>query len=97
MIVYKVTDGNKETRGGMQWEIGKKNTESGQGPFPGGGWLHAYASPEMAAIFHPAHVSFAMPRMFRAEVAARYRTSIQRFRATYQPKHRVLVDGTHRF
>lgn len=67
MIVYKVTDAAKETRGGMKWEPGKKNVESGQGPFPGGGWLHAYASPEMAAIFHPAHVSFAMPRLFRAE------------------------------
>lgn len=67
MRVYKLTDGNHQTRNQTQWGEGLTHIASGQGDLCGPGWLHAYLSPELAALFYPLHVAFNSPVLWEAE------------------------------
>lgn len=64
-ILYKLTDENCRTYGGMLWEVGKTNYASGKGnELCTGGVLHAYADSLLAVLLNPIHADFKNPRIF---------------------------------
>ena len=65
--VWKVTDGQMQTRNATQWELGVERTAPGGGDLCTDRWLHAYADPVLAAMMMPIHVDYVGPRMFRAD------------------------------
>jgi hypothetical protein len=67
MKLYKLTDEKHQTYNGTQWGEGVEHTAPGTGEMCGSGWLHAYRSPEIAALMNPAHANFKNPVLWEAE------------------------------
>lgn len=65
--IYKMTDGNMQTRGGFQWALHEPRTAPGGGPLYTEAWLHAYTDPLVGAFLAPVYSSFERPRLFRGE------------------------------
>ena len=64
--LYKLTDINCRTHGGMLWEVGKTNYATGKGTkLCTADVLHAYTDPLLAVLFNPLHADFENPRIFR--------------------------------
>ena len=61
-IMYKLVNEDMTSRGGMKWEIGKKNTASGPGTkLCTSGVLHCYSDPNLAVLFAPLHLDVDKP------------------------------------
>jgi hypothetical protein len=75
LIVYKLTDENKQTYGGFPgpegWEIGKTYKTSGKGELCGPGFLHAYHHPLLAVLHNRIHADYDSPRLFLARAAGK--------------------------
>ena len=68
MIVYKLTDENDKTHGGMQW--GKNVTHEADGKSESlcnNHWLHAYSDPWLAIVMNPAHANFQHPHLWECD------------------------------
>ena len=59
MNLYKLTDSNNRTRGGMQWGEGATHAAPGEGSdLCSGGVIHCYASPLIAVLMDPGHADY---------------------------------------
>lgn len=67
MKVYKLTNSDFTTRDNTKWGENVSNHTSGNGYFPGDGWLHYYHHPIVAAIVYPIHVDFGRPILWEAK------------------------------
>lgn len=68
MKLYKLTDSSYRTRRGMRWGDGVTNhAEPGEPALCSPTVLHAYASPLLAVLLAPIHVSFDDMRLWEAE------------------------------
>jgi hypothetical protein len=71
MKLYKLTDEDGRTYGGMQWGENVTHDESelleGDGPLCSGHWYHAYIDPLLAVMLNCAHANFKHPRLWVAE------------------------------
>jgi hypothetical protein len=67
MKLYKLTNENYETRNNTKWGENVTHTASGKGGLCSSGWLHAYLSPELAALLNPIHANFSNPILWEAE------------------------------
>jgi hypothetical protein len=65
--LYKLTDGDGQTRGGTQWGPGVSHSGTGMGELCGPGWIHAYEHPLVAVLMNPIHANFRTPRLWEAE------------------------------
>jgi hypothetical protein len=65
--LYKLTDGDGQTRGGTQWGPGVSHSGTGEGGLCGPGWIHAYEHPLVAVLMNPIHANFKNPRLWEAE------------------------------
>jgi hypothetical protein len=65
--LYKLTDKDGQTRGGMQWGPGVSHSGTGEGELCGWGWIHAYEHPLIAVLMNPIHAKFQTPRLWEAE------------------------------
>jgi len=65
--LYKLTDGDGQTRGGTQWGPGVSHSGTGMGELCGWGWIHAYEHPLVAVLMNPIHANFKNPRLWEAE------------------------------
>jgi hypothetical protein len=65
--LYKLTDKDGQTRGGMQWGPGVSHSGTGEGELCGWGWIHAYEHPLIAVLMNPIHAKFKNPRLWEAE------------------------------
>jgi hypothetical protein len=65
--LYKLTDGNGQTRNGTQWGPGVSHSGTGKGGLCGPGWIHAYEHPLVAVLMNPIHANFQTPRLWEAE------------------------------
>ena len=65
--LYKLTDGDGQTRGGTQWGPGVSHSDTGEGELCGPGWIHAYEHPLVAVLMNPIHANFPNPRLWEAE------------------------------
>ena len=65
--LYKLTDGDGQTRGGTQWGPGVSHSGTGEGELCGPGWIHAYEHPLVAVLMNPIHANFQNPRLWEAE------------------------------
>ena len=69
--LWKLTDQQWRTRAGWynetKWGPGVTHTASGKGYLCGPGWIHAYTSPELAALLNPSHAGIEDPVLWRAE------------------------------
>lgn len=65
--LYKLTNGDGQTRGGTQWGPGMSHSGTGEGGLCGPGWIHAYESPLIAVLMNPIHADFKNPRLWEAE------------------------------
>jgi hypothetical protein len=65
--LYKLTDKDGQTRGGMQWWPGVSHSGTGKGELCGPGWIHAYEHPLIAVLMNPIHARFKNPRLWEAE------------------------------
>jgi hypothetical protein len=66
-MIYKLTDGDGQTRGGTQWGPGVSHSGTGEGELCGPGWIHAYEHPLVAVLLNPIHADFKHPRLWEAE------------------------------
>lgn len=57
-ILYKLTNPDDTTKGGMKWENGIEHTAPGAGKLCTAAWLHAYRDPLLAVFMAPAHGAF---------------------------------------
>jgi hypothetical protein len=64
---YKLTDQDCRTRGDTLWTPGEWRETVGAGTLCGPGWLHAYATPELALLLNPIHGNIKNPRLWLAE------------------------------
>jgi hypothetical protein len=67
ITLYKLTDGDGQTRGGTQWGPGVSHSGTGKGELCGPGWIHAYEHPLVAVLMNPIHAKFKNPRLWEAE------------------------------
>ena len=67
MKLYKLTDGDGQTRNGTQWGPGVSHSGTGEGELCGPGWIHAYEHPLIAVLLNPIHADFQNPRLWEAE------------------------------
>jgi pyruvate/2-oxoglutarate dehydrogenase complex dihydrolipoamide acyltransferase (E2) component len=67
ITLYKLTDGDGQTRGGTQWGPGVSHSGTGEGELCGPGWIHAYEHPLIAVLMNPIHARFKNPRLWEAE------------------------------
>jgi hypothetical protein len=67
ITLYKLTDGDGQTRGGTQWGPGVSHSGTGEGELCGPGWIHAYEHPLIAVLLNPIHADFKTPRLWEAE------------------------------
>ena len=67
MKLFKLTDRDGQTRGGMQWGPGVSHSGTGEGELCGPGWIHAYEHPLVAVLMNPIHAHFPNPRLWEAE------------------------------
>jgi hypothetical protein len=67
ITLYKLTDGDGQTRGGTQWGPGVSHSGTGEGELCGPGWIHAYEHPLVAVLMNPIHAKFKNPRLWEAE------------------------------
>jgi len=67
MKLYKLTDGDGQTRNGTQWGPGVSHSGTGEGELCGPGWIHAYEHPLIAVLMNPIHAGFENPRLWEAE------------------------------
>ena len=67
MIKYKLTTQNLTTHNDFQWEIGIKQTTSGEGGLCGPGYLHYYHHPLLAVLLNPIHARIKNPKLFEVE------------------------------
>ena len=69
MKCYKLTDSAGRTHGDTQWGAGTRHEATGVATrgLCTDGWIHAYESPELAALLNPIHADFARPRLWLAE------------------------------
>jgi hypothetical protein len=65
--LYKLTDGDGQTRGPTQWGPGVSHSGTGEGELCGPGWIHAYEHPLIAVLMNPTHADFKNPRLWEAE------------------------------
>ena len=65
--LYKLTDGDGQTRGGTQWGPGVSHSGTGKGGLCGPGWIHAYEHPLIAVLMNPIHANFKNPRLWEAK------------------------------
>jgi len=73
LLGYKLTDRDGYTRRDLEgetlWVVGSTVVPTGTGSAPcGPGVLHAYSSPEVAALANPIHANIYQPRCYRAEL-----------------------------
>ena len=52
ITLYKLTDGDGQTRGGTQWGPGVSHSGTGKGELCGPGWIHAYEHPLIAVLLN---------------------------------------------
>ena len=67
MKLFKLTDGDGQTRNGTQWGPGVSHSGTGEGGLCGPGWIHAYEHPLIAVLLNPIHADFKHPRLWEAE------------------------------
>src|SRR3990167_10598772 len=68
MRLWKFTDENDQTRGGMQWgENVTHGPTSGEGNLCAPGWLHAYVDLRLGVMVSPVHLSFTAQHLWEAE------------------------------
>ena len=67
MKLFKLTDSNGQTYGGIQWGEGVTHEGTGEGELCGPGWIHAYTDPVLAVMLNPIHAEFTNPRLWEAE------------------------------
>jgi hypothetical protein len=67
MKLFKLTDGDGQTRNGTQWGPGVSHSGTGEGELCGPGWIHAYEHPLIAVLINPIHANFKNPRLWEAE------------------------------
>ena len=69
MKLYKLTDANGQTKGGMQWGEGVTHIAVGEEdqPLCSNGWIHAYEHPVVALLLNPVHGNFTNPQLWEAE------------------------------
>ena len=65
--LYKLTDGDGQTRNDTQWGPGVSHSGTGKGELCGPGWIHAYEHPLVAVLMNPIHANFQNPRLWEAE------------------------------
>ena len=65
--LYKLTNGDGQTRGGTQWGPGMSHSGTGEGGLCGPGWIHAYEHPLIAVLLNPIHADLKNPRLWEAE------------------------------
>ena len=65
--LYKLTNGDGQTRNGTQWGPGVSHSGTGEGGLCGPGWIHAYEHPLVAVLLNPIHADFKNPRLWEAE------------------------------
>jgi hypothetical protein len=54
---YKLATKDLTTYNGYQWVMGEWRETNGKGDLCGNGWLHAYATPSIAAFHNPMHAN----------------------------------------
>src|SRR5574341_574192 len=67
MLLYKLTDENNRTYGGLLW--GKNITHEalpGDGPLCTKYWIHAYEDPLLAVLHNPIHADYQSPIMWES-------------------------------
>lgn len=79
---YKLTRENLTTYNDTQWVVGEWKEMSGEGELCGEGWLHAYESPELAALMCPIHVDSDYTALWTAEVSGKIKRSGTKLGAT---------------
>ena len=67
MTLYKLTNENDQTHGGMQWGENVTHTASGKGELCGPGFIHAYTDPVLAVLLNPIGADFRNPHLWIAE------------------------------
>ena len=69
MRLYKLTDENGCTKGGMQWgeNVTHEATGSSGQSLCSDGWIHTYESPLLAILLNPIGAAFINPQMWEAE------------------------------
>ncbi len=67
--LYKLTDQNAHTRGGLQWGPGVTHTARGRKgqPLCTNGWIHAYEHQLLALLLNPIHGKYDPCRLWEAE------------------------------
>ena len=67
--LYKLTDQNGQTRGGMQWGPGITHEATGDPSqdLCTDAWIHAYEHPLLAVLLNPIHGNFKNPRLFEGD------------------------------
>lgn len=78
-MIYKLTNADCTTRGGMKWGPGvthRATGEKGQ-PLCTDGWIHAYESPDIAVIMNPVHAGFAEPLLWECRGIVREREPLK--------------------
>ena len=68
MTIYKLTDQDYQTKGGMQWgeNVTHRATgEKGQ-ELCSSGYIHAYTDPNLAVLFNPIHACVKKPVLWKA-------------------------------
>lgn len=68
-IVYKLTNADGTTYGGMQWAEGVTNEATGsmEQDLCTDGWIHAYEHPLLAVLLNPIHAEFSNPILWEAK------------------------------
>src|SRR5260370_25546931 len=69
MKLYKLTDENGCTWGGMQWSVNVTNSATGDTKqnLCSDGWIHAYTHPLLAVLLNPIGANFDNPRLWEAQ------------------------------
>ena len=66
--LYKLTDGNNQTKNETQWDENVTHTADGKSTdLCNEHWLHAYTDPVLAVMMAPTHVSYSQIKMWKAE------------------------------
>lgn len=76
--VYKLTNSEGKTYGGMQWGEGITHEAPGRGDLCTDGWIHCYDDPGLAVLMDPIHGAFTLSRpraqLWRCEAWGKTRT-----------------------
>jgi hypothetical protein len=73
MKKYKLTGQDLTTYNSFKWEIGKKQTTSGEGELCGPGYLHYYHHPLLAVLLNPIHADLKNPKLFEVEAGGTHK------------------------